>query len=520
MNRRYRAEDHLSQPTNFFLEERGQVLPLAAIMLVVLLSMTALVTDVGHAMYCQRQLQASSDAAALAGAGVLGSATTISQVTAKAIKFSAVSGQKNSGNLPNVSMIAGYPLAKCLVTLQHQGLACIGSLPYNAVQVKQQAIIPMVFAGLFGHPNVVVGASATAAAHGGALTPYNVVVIMDTTLSTYLQDADCGVTELQCALNGMQVLLQKLSPCAKTLAKCVFTNGVSSSPVDQVSLFTFPNVSASTAQVDYGCTTPVPSTYYYWSVVQSFIVEPPANPYPGIATAVPYTSPVPGAIGYYPGSGNNGTYQITPFLSDYRTSSAATSLNPSSNLVKAAAANAGCGGIAPSNYDGVVGTWYAGAFYAAQSALLAQQAANPGTQNAIILLSDGNATAPQKSYGWIVIPGADGSGTYPSYVAECGQAILAAQAAANAGTRVYSVAYGSEPTGCNSDQNAGPYPNINPCDTMGDIASAPQYFYSDYKQSGSGSTCYASQPITSLHDIFAAIAADLSTARLIPDSMT
>ena len=110
------------------------------------------------------------------------------------------------------------------------------------------------------------------------------------------------------------------------------------------------------------------------------------------------------------------------------------------------------------------------------------------------------------------------SGTYPSYVGMCGQAITAANAATAAGTLVYSVGYGSEPTGCNSDAYGGAYPNINPCTTMASMASAPQYFYSDYHQTGSNSNCVASQPVSSLSGIFAAIANDLTQSRLIPNT--
>ena len=49
-------------------EERGQVIVLVVVMLVVLLGFAALVIDVGYAYYAHRQLQASADAAALAGA--------------------------------------------------------------------------------------------------------------------------------------------------------------------------------------------------------------------------------------------------------------------------------------------------------------------------------------------------------------------------------------------------------------------------------------------------------------------
>jgi len=109
------------------------------------------------------------------------------------------------------------------------------------------------------------------------------------------------------------------------------------------------------------------------------------------------------------------TYQITNFLSDYRNSNSIKSLNPNSSLVQAAGGVIGCGSMAPPNYDGVFGTYYAGVLYAAQSALVAQKAANPGSANVIILLSDGDATAP-KTNGSNTVMGspATGNGQYPS----------------------------------------------------------------------------------------------------------
>ncbi len=52
-------------------EERGQVLVLTVVFLVCLLGMTALVVDVGSWFHSQRKLQATADAAALAGAQAL-----------------------------------------------------------------------------------------------------------------------------------------------------------------------------------------------------------------------------------------------------------------------------------------------------------------------------------------------------------------------------------------------------------------------------------------------------------------
>jgi hypothetical protein len=254
----------------------------------------------------------------------------------------------------------------------------------------------------------------------------------------------------------------------------------------------------------------------------------PVTPWSQLPQAMAYSFPSAGAVSYvptqsdyatYPMTLGTATYQITGFLSDYRTSNSATSLNPNSALVQAAGGVIGCGSMTAPNYDGVFGTYYAGAIYAAQSALVAEKAANPGSENVLIILSDGNATAPQTNGSNTVMGSpATGSGQYPSWVGECGQAVVAAKYATSQGTLVYSVAYGSEPTGCTSDLNSGSYPNINPCDTMADMASAPQYFYSDYHQSGSASVCVAGQPVTSLSDIFTAISADLTTARLIPNN--
>jgi hypothetical protein len=523
-------------------EDAGQALPLVAIVFVALLGMAGAAIDVGHVFYCDRALQSAADAAALAGGGAMRTATTSSAVVAAATSYSAVPGSVNAqASLPNVSMSSGFPALKCLSTLQNLGIACQGAVPYNAIQIQERAVVPMYFAALFGMRTMTVTVTATAASRGGAPSPYNVAIIIDTSLSMAYPDDDCGNTQIMCALNGVQVLLQSLSPCAASLASCTIANGVAASSVDRVALFAFPNVSIASASLDTNCTTPVPtptSQNKYWSTVQdgltiNFVMpmspsgSTPVTPWSAIPQAMAYSFPAAGASSYVPAQSNyatypmttgTATYQITNFLSDYRTSNSTKTLNPNSDLVQAAGAVIGCGSMAPPNYDGVFGTYYAGVLYAAQSALVAQKAANPGSGNVIIILSDGDATAP-KTNGSNTVMGspATGNGQYPSWVGECGQAVVAANYATSQGTLVYSVAYGSEPTGCASDQNAGSYPNITPCGTMSSMATAPQYFYSDYHQSGSTSTCVAGQPVTSLSGIFTAIAADLSTARLIPN---
>ena len=119
-------------------------------------------------------------------------------------------------------------------------------------------------------------------------------------------------------------------------------------------------------------------------------------------------------------------------------------------------------------------------------------------------------------------------------------AIVAAQAAKAASIRVYSVAYGSEDSGCTSstggtdsalvltpsqisslNYNFGSVSNLTPCVAMENVASSLSYFYSDYDQSGSGSSCQdASHTVVSLKDIFLSIAGTFTNPRLLPNNAT
>lgn len=518
----------------FGREDRGQVLPIAAVMLMGFLGMAAVSIDMGHAMLNYEQLQNAADAAAMAGAQSLPS-TSASTV---ATQYSAVESQYNAQAMTaGATMVTGYPKLLCLNTLKTQGMACSSPANANAVQVKLQMSTHMTFAALarFGYPTLTVAATSTAAMRGASPTPYNVAIILDTTLSMGEYDSNCGATQLACALNGVQVLLQSLTPCAANLTTCPSDTGSSSNTVDHVALFSFPNVTVGTAALDYQCTTSMPSSYVVGKTTYHSLYSSSwgyytqqynnAQPYADLPTAITYSFPSSTATSYAPSGSSTATYQITPFLNDYKTSANATSLNTSSILVKAAGAVSNCGGMTLPNYDGDFGTYYAGAIYAAQAALTAEKAAYPGSQNVIILLSDGDATAPNylniynTKYYAMTTP-ATSNGTYPSWVNECSQGITAAKAATAAGTRVYTVAYGSPTSGCSTD-TSGTYAGISPCTAMQDMASASQYFYSDYNQSGSKSTCYSSsQSVTKLADIFSAIAGDLTVARLIPNNTT
>jgi hypothetical protein len=215
---------------------------------------------------------------------------------------------------------------------------------------------------------------------------------------------------------------------------------------------------------------------------------------------------------------------VVPFQSDYRTSDTATSLYTSSNLTIAAGGNPGCPGIQAPNNVTYQNTYYPAPMYAAEAALLGEQASHPGSENVMIIVGDGDNDTPQTSGATVIMPSpATANGHYPSWVGECGQSVDAAHSFAN--TTVYTIAYGAPSSGgCWTDQdgaftpNTSTAPNIQPCDEMAFMASYSWDFFSDYRQSLSNSTCVAAQAETALSDIFLQIAGDLTEARLVSDN--
>jgi len=122
-------------------------------------------------------------------------------------------------------MASGYPKLECLTTLTNMGVVCVAPANANAIQVKQQMTVPILFGGLFGGKSTTtLTAIATASARGSGATvePYNVAIIVDATASMGGTDSDslCSSTRMSCALQGVRVLLQSLSPCNIALSSC------------------------------------------------------------------------------------------------------------------------------------------------------------------------------------------------------------------------------------------------------------------------------------------------------------
>jgi Putative Tad-like Flp pilus-assembly len=405
----------------------------------------------------QSALQSSANIAALAGAQSINNPSGTAITTATS--YSAATGGSNAISGQTVTMVSGYPQLKCLTST---GVSCSGTDAANAIVVKQQATVPLIFGKLFGKSTLTLTATATAGAGGGGgngTAARDVMLIVDTTQSMNNSDTKCsisGATRVTCAEAGARTLLLG-NPSASPP-----NYGLTPSTI-HVGLMVFPGLTtAAQAAYDYDCA---------------------ASPVPAIAKY--NASPAP-------------TYQIIPLSSDYKTSDTGTSLNTSSNLVRAIGGGpSGC--TQALDAVGGVATYYADVVTAAQTALTTT--GRSGVQKVIILLTDGDANA--------VSPNVSGTQT-PN---ECHHAITAAATATAAGTWVYTLAYGSATSSsCSTDS-----PVISACSTLQQMASTPKMFFSD---DANGCTSPSNASNSDLVALFTAIGASLSPPRLLPNSTT
>lgn len=484
-------------------DESAQVLPWMVLLVALFLGFAGLTIDLGHAYVCKAELQASTDAAALAGGTALAAPNaTTATVTAAARAYSSyATGANATPVLPSVTFPA--PKFECLNTLIKQNILCAGSATnYNAIQVTQTATITTFFIQALNvfkaQPMTSMTLTATStAAMKGAGSQYNVALLIDTTGSMGGGDGDgnCSGTRIVCAQQGAQILLQSLTPCT-------ISGGSSCTGYDNVSVFTYPNVDYSSVSNDYTCTTGKHGTTQ------------------GTPTIDPYSTPSATATSYAPTSG--ATYQVVGFSHDYSSNnSSGGALSTSSDLSIAVGASglSGCPGM---QAKGGEGTYFAGAVYAALSALYAEQTSNPGSLNALVILSDGDANAQCTSSNQQIANclTMNTTGTYPSPINQCQQAITAAQSASST-TTVYTVAYGASTggyktsqDGCDSDRS-GTLAGISPCTTLQKMATSAQDFYAD-----KGTSCSSTNGALDLGAIFSTIGASLQNARLIPNNTT
>ena len=170
-------------------DQRGAVLALVAVLMVGLIAIASFVIDYARVKNARIELQAATDAAALAAAQDLPDGP---QALATALAYSAL-GNKGNGrpDLPSSSISRDL---RCLDYLKNLGLT---QCP-NAITVGQTQDVRMRLLGGLNIPGVTVGVGvkSTAAMKGGAAYPLDVVVALDRTGSmsgSKIQQARAGV---------------------------------------------------------------------------------------------------------------------------------------------------------------------------------------------------------------------------------------------------------------------------------------------------------------------------------------
>lgn len=455
-------------------DERGQALVFFGVGVVALFAIAGFAIDTAQMLQIRRELQASTDAAALAAAQFLPDKAA---AEAAAREYSSLppgtgfaGGKNRRANHFAVSMASGYPLAKCVDKPGYPSCDPTDPNSANVIVVRQMSTIDTFFARAVGRNQLTVTAHGAALMKGGVPVPLNVAIIFDTTGS--MNDPTPGgcagvgsVSKLDCAFAGFRALLEGFWPCP-TDAACTLDGSL-----DPVSLFTFPGL-ADTAQQprEYDCSNS-PSV-----------------------TTVNYSSTT--------------LYQVLGLTHDYKATNV-SALSTNSNLVRAARGGPnGCKqgmqvvGLPLSFLDIITRrgyTYYAGAITAAQAYLNTNGRAD--AQDVLILLTDGDANG--------------GSVVHSSLrTNQCQQAVTAAAAARTAGTWVYSIAYGASTDSSGSDRScitdgAG----ISACSTMRDIASDATKFYT----TGGGGCVSAANPETDLLPIFEHIGLSLTATRLVDE---
>ena len=121
-------------------KQRGVALVVFALTLVSMSGFMALAVDIGYLQYVQQRLQASSDAAALAGGRDI-NCCAASKAISTAISYSSTAGGHNEIPGVTVTMPSG-PELKCLTSMQST-LKCTGYDKANAIVVRQQATVPL-----------------------------------------------------------------------------------------------------------------------------------------------------------------------------------------------------------------------------------------------------------------------------------------------------------------------------------------------------------------------------------------
>ncbi len=166
-----RTEFHRLRVTTRSHGRHGNILPMAAVLMVVVLGFTALTVDVGFLMETRTQAQAASDGATLSAALELvdgwgkGATVTSSQVVTNGTSVaSSVAAQYRVGELASASLGTGdVRFGNRTKNGSGNWVETWSTAPYNMVEVSvRRNNMPLFLAGVIGNSQATVSVSATA----------------------------------------------------------------------------------------------------------------------------------------------------------------------------------------------------------------------------------------------------------------------------------------------------------------------------------------------------------------------
>ncbi len=192
-------------------QEEGQVVAAFVLLLAMLLAVAGLVVDVGNAYRAHRALQASADAAALAGGQELPDASRA--VTVAQAYGASPAGRNQVRSVTTKELIS----TRCLTSIP-------GCSPVNAVVVEENGEVPTVFLRVVGLDSFHLKARATACSPCGS-RPVDVVMVLDRT-GSMCEDSrgniDSNCTDLKNAQAGIRTFLGFMNPQTQWVGLAVF----------------------------------------------------------------------------------------------------------------------------------------------------------------------------------------------------------------------------------------------------------------------------------------------------------
>jgi Flp pilus assembly protein TadG len=154
-------------------DERGAILPMVTVALPIIFGTTALAIDYGYVCYVRSSLQATTDAAALAGAQGLSDGT----YEAKAKLYSSCASVGGINTIAGITVGTPTITGVCSSNMQmvlRCPLSGPGTSALNVIQVTQTAQVPLFFGSAIGLNPMTVSTTAFAV---GAPPPPPVLLV-------------------------------------------------------------------------------------------------------------------------------------------------------------------------------------------------------------------------------------------------------------------------------------------------------------------------------------------------------